>query len=269
MATAAPGSIIPERHRVDLGGAQVSWLERPGADPPVLLLHGWGAEAATFSGLLRLCRTPRRLVAVDLPGFGHSPLGAPTWTTASYAQLIGALAADQGWARPSLIGHSYGGGVSLHLASGPSALVDRLLLCAASGIRVPRRGGVGAKVRLFRTLRRAAETLLPRSAAELAVEWLRQRLGSADYRQAGELRPVLVRAVQEDLGLVAAEIRVPTLIVWGSADSELPLDPHGQRLQQLIAGSELVRFQGSGHFPFVDQPGRFAAVVDAFMDAQL
>ncbi len=269
MASAAPGSLAPERHRAQVGEAQLSWLERPGQDPPVLLLHGWGAEAATFAGPLRLCRTRRRLVALDLPGFGESPLGEPSWSTASYADLVRALVRQQGWGRPSLVGHSYGGSVSLRLAAGPQAEVDRLLLCAASGIRPPRRGGVGAKVRLFRALRRSAEALLPRRPAERVVEWLRQRLGSADYRAAGELRPVLVRAVQEDLSLVAAEVRVPTLIVWGSADPELPLATHGQRLHQLIRGSELVQFQGAGHFPFVDQAARFAAVVDAFMDAEL
>jgi pimeloyl-ACP methyl ester carboxylesterase len=101
------------------------------------------------------------------------------------------------------------------------------------------------------------------------VEWLRQRLGSADYRSAGPLRPILVHAVQEDLSPIAAGITAPTLIIWGGRDQELPVDPYGRRLRELIATSELVEFEGSGHFPFVDEPGRFAAVFDSFVDAGL
>ncbi len=94
-------------------------------------------------------------------------------------------------------------------------------------------------------------------------------MGSADYRSAGELRPILVRAVQEDLSEVAANIHLPTLIIWGAQDGELALDPYGRRLHQLISSSELVEFSASGHFPFVDEPGRFARVFDSFMDARL
>jgi pimeloyl-ACP methyl ester carboxylesterase len=118
-------------------------------------------------------------------------------------------------------------------------------------------------------MRRSAETILPGRLAQPAVEWLRQRMGSPDYRSAGALRPILVRAVQEDLSLVARKIKVPTLIIWGGRDSELPVDPMGRRLHELISPSELVEFEASGHFPFVDEPGRFAAVFDSFVDAKL
>jgi pimeloyl-ACP methyl ester carboxylesterase len=269
MPNAWPSSVTPTRHSATVGKHLVSWLEREGADPPVLLLHGWGANAASFTGLMRLCRTRRRLFAPDLPGFGRSPKGETLWTTAGYADLVRQMVRLRGWSQISLVGHSYGGSVSLRLAGEPGADLDRLVLCNASGVRFPNRGAVGARVRIFRALRATAEAALPGRASGAAVEWLRQRLGSADYRAAGAMRPTLVHAVQEDLSEVAARISVPTLIVWGRRDSELPLDPYGLRLRQLIASSELVEFESSGHFPFVDEPGRFAAVLDSFVDATL
>jgi pimeloyl-ACP methyl ester carboxylesterase len=252
-----------------VGEHHVSWLEREGTDPPLILLHGWGAEAASFGGLLRLCLTPRRLVAVDLPGFGESPMGSTSWTTASYAGVVRELVSSRGWVRVSLLGHSYGGRVALRLASEPPPLLDRLVLCAAAGLRVPSEGALGARVRAYRALRFSAETTLPRRLSGPTVEWLRQRLGSADYRAAGPLRPTLVHAVQEDLSTLAEQITVPTLIVWGGRDLDLPLDPYGRRLRQLISSSELVEFERSGHFPFADEPARFAAVLDSFADAKL
>jgi pimeloyl-ACP methyl ester carboxylesterase len=75
--------------------------------------------------------------------------------------------------------------------------------------------------------------------------------------------------VREDLSPLAGQLSLPTLILWGSRDLELPLQPHAARVQELVLGSELVVFEGSGHFPFLDQAARFAAVTDALMDAEL
>jgi len=261
--------VAPTRHSVLLGAHQVSFLEREGTDPPVLLLHGWGANAVSFTGLLRLAKTTRRLVALDLPGFGESPLGQADWTTASYADLVRDLIRRRSWDHVSLLGHSFGGGVVIRVAGAAEVSIDRLVLCAASGVRLPNSGGMGTRVRTFRALRRSAETVLPGRLSRPTVEWLRQRMGSADYRSAGPLRPILVRAVQEDLSQVAERIQLPTLIIWGGQDTELPLDPYGHRLRQLISSSELVGFAASGHFPFVDEPERFAAVFDSFIDARL
>ncbi|MGH7643032.1 MAG: alpha/beta fold hydrolase [Candidatus Dormibacteria bacterium] len=268
MPTFLPSSVGLARKSAVLGGQQVTWLEREGVDPPALLLHGWGASAASFVGLLRLAKTPRRLLAVDLPGFGESPLGVTEWTRGGYAGLLRDWIHGRDWPAVAVLGHSYGGGVALRLADGPGAPLDRLLLCAPSGLpEAPgRRSG---RVRTFRALRQSMETLLPARVAEPAVEWLRQRMGSADYRAAGPLRPVLVRAVHEDLTEVARRLEMPTLIIWGGRDPELPLDPYGKRLRQLIGSSELVEFPRSGHFPFLDEPQRFAAVFDSFVDAKL
>ncbi len=259
----------PVRQTASVSGHQISSLERGGTDPPILLLHGWGASAAGFTGLLRLSRTPRRLLALDLPGFGESPLGQGDWSTAAYAELVRRLVHQRGWSEISLLGHSYGGGVAIRLAGEPGLGLDRAILCAASGARVPGWRGASARGRLFRGLRLGAESLLPQSWSQVAVDWLRQRLGSEDYRRAGPLRPVLVRAVSEDLTELARRISVPTLITWGAGDRELPLDPFGWHLRRSIAGSEMVQFQRSGHFPFLDEPRRFAAVFDSFVDAKL
>lgn len=269
MPTPPRGTAAPTRESAVLGEHRVSLLERAGTDPPVLLLHGWGANAASFTGLLRLARTPRHLAALDLPGFGDSPIGLTEWSRGRYADLVRDLIRERGWQRVSLLGHSYGGGVALRLGETGAGMVDRLLLCAPSGVPSAKAGAPRGRVRAFKALRRSAETVLPDRLAEPTVEWLRQRMGSADYRSAGELRPILVRAVQEDLSEVAANIHLPTLIIWGAQDGELALDPYGRRLHQLISSSELVEFSASGHFPFVDEPGRFARVFDSFMDARL
>ncbi|HEY6538842.1 MAG TPA: alpha/beta hydrolase [Candidatus Dormibacteraeota bacterium] len=255
---------------MSVGAHPVSLLERQGSDPPVLLLHGWGASAATFAVLLSRARTGRRLVAIDLPGFGETQAGSANWSRELYADLVSRLIAEQGWGTVSLLGHSYGGGVAIRLAAAAATPVDRLLLCAPSGVRLPGSRAAGARVQTFRLLRSGAERALPSRWSEPAVEWLRQRMGSADYRAAGPLlRPILVRAVAEDLSELATTIRVPTLVLWGARDQELPLATYGRRLAELVPPAELIELPSSGHFPFVDDPGRFAAVFDSFVDAKL
>ncbi len=269
MATAQPGRPLPTRTDSVVGGQSLSWLERPGADPPVVLLHGWGASASSFGSLLSQSRTERRLVALDLPGFGASPIGASGWTTAAYSQLVRDWLATRGWERFSLLGHSYGGSISLRIAAEPGLQPDRLLLCSASGVRPAAQLAPSPRVRWFRALRASARRL-PAPAARVATEWLAQRFGSADYRAASpELRATLVAAVREDLSLQASQISVPTLVIWGARDQELPLQPEGRRLAALIPPAEMVVFEASGHFPFLDEPGRFALVFDSFMNAEL
>ena len=261
-----PGSLARTSGPVD--GQPLSWLERAGQEPAVLLLHGWGSSAASFTGLLRLSRSPRRLVALDLPGFGDSPIGRGEWDTSSYSELVSMWAAEHLGSSHSLLGHSYGGAISMRLAARPSP-PDRLLLCSASGIRPQARGAPTARVRAYRGLRSLSH-MLPGQLGSQAREWLVQRFGSADYRAAGPLlRPTLVAAVTEDLSELAQLIEIPTLVIWGARDAELPLDPHAQRLRALISSSELVVLEHSGHFPFVDEAGRFARIFDSFMDATL
>lgn len=267
MLTEGPtGSTVRSSGRV--AGQPLSWLERAGQDPAVLLLHGWGSSAASFTGLLRLSRSRRRLVALDLPGFGESPIGKGSWDTAAYSELVALWAAEHVGASPSLMGHSYGGAVAIRLAAGPNP-PDRLLLCSASGIRPGAGGSPSARTRAYRLLR-SSTRWLPGPLGSQAREWLAQQFGSADYRAAGPLlRQTLVAAVNEDLSEQAGRIEVPTLIIWGARDTELPLDPHARRLRALISSSELVVLEASGHFPFVDEAGRFARIFDSFMEAEL
>ncbi len=96
---------------------------------PVIALHGWLDNAATFSRL-----APRlqglRIVALDLPGHGHSdhrPAGAG-YNIWDYAHDVLQVAEQFGWQRFSLLGHSMGAIVSVLLAGALPERVERLAL---------------------------------------------------------------------------------------------------------------------------------------------
>src|SRR5439155_11571600 len=79
-----------------------------------------------------------------------------------------------------------------------------------------------------------------------ARDRLRQRFGSADYRQAGALRPILIKTVGEDLSESARAVRCPTVLVYGEHDRETPPEI-GLRLKELIQGSQLYVLRGFDH----------------------
>lgn len=106
-----------ECRKVELDCGPVAVWERPGHGLPVVLLHGLGADAQTFSGAFGPGVLPdRRLIAPDLPGHGASPRGTCTCTVGDYAEVVLALLAELGVERYDLVAHSMGGAVGIVLA---------------------------------------------------------------------------------------------------------------------------------------------------------
>lgn len=96
---------------------------------PVIALHGWLDNAATFSRLAPLLKGVR-IVALDLPGHGHSdhrPPGA-AYNIWDYAHDVLQTAEQFGWQRFSLLGHSMGAIVSVLLAGAMPDRIERLAL---------------------------------------------------------------------------------------------------------------------------------------------
>jgi len=99
-------------------------------------------------------------------------------------------------------------------------------------------------------------SLLKRLApSEDAKERLRQRWGSADYRNAGIMRPTLVRVLQDDLTASASRIIAPVRLIYGADDVETPLSV-ARKFESLIPQSELTILPGYGHLDVLTA-GRF------------
>ncbi|MBF6623251.1 MAG: alpha/beta fold hydrolase [Pseudomonas stutzeri] len=104
-------------------------LYGPENGQPVIALHGWLDNAATFSRLAPLL-DGLRIVALDLPGHGHSdhrPFGS-AYNIWDYAHDVLQTAEQFGWRRFSLLGHSMGAIVAVLLAGAMPERVERLAL---------------------------------------------------------------------------------------------------------------------------------------------
>jgi len=235
-----------------------------GEGNPVLLLHGWGASAESLGGVAKALEDQFRVLAIDLPGFGWSPTPAVAWGTREYAAHVEAFMDSAGIPVASVLGHSFGGRITLALAAHAPHRVRNLVLVASAGIR-PRRGpGYHVKVGAAKLAKRLFLSRIMGRLGDRILSGVDERVGSRDYRKAGRMRATLVKVVNEDLRAILSSIRAPALIIWGDRDQEVPRSSM-EIMARGINGSTLEVMEGAGHFPFVDMPDRFVDLVKGFL----
>jgi pimeloyl-ACP methyl ester carboxylesterase len=248
---------------VDINGIRTRWRQT-GSGPSVLVLHGWGARIEGVDPIIRALAPQLTVFAVDLPGFGESGMPPAAWGVSDYAEWTRALMDELGLARPSIVGHSHGGRIAIHLASHHPERVDKLILVDSAGIRPQRGLRYYRRVALAKTAKHAARLLGP--AGRALQRRVHARTASSDYANAGPLRPTFVKLVNEDLTPLLSQIRASTLLIWGDQDADTPLS-NGQTMERLIPDAGLVVLKGAGHFSYIDQPQRFGRVAAHFLAA--
>ncbi len=217
--------------------------------PHLVWGHGWGQSAAALVPLAETLKAFASSSLIDFPGFGNSLNPPDSWGTAEYADFVAEWIARFA-ARPVVwIGHSFGGRVGIQLAARHPKLIAGMVLIAAAGLR--RRRTFPQSLRMH--LRKAAFKTARRFAREgPQLDRLRQRFGSADYRSAGAMRPIFTRVVGEDLSEQAKAVECPTLLIYGTADTETPPEI-GERLEALIPNSELALLTGFNHLSVLSE----------------
>jgi pimeloyl-ACP methyl ester carboxylesterase len=236
-------------------GAQHAFvgLGRPleGDAPHVIWGHGWGQDHRAFLPLARSLERVAHHTLLDFPGFGESPLPPGPWDTAEYADALATWLATLPRGRRVFVGHSFGCRVALRLAARHPEAIDALVLAAGAGLKrqrsLPERIRIALRVRAFKLLK-----LLERLGVDVAAR--KARHGSADYRNAGALRPVFVRVIAEDQTETARTIRCKVALLYGEMDTETPPEI-GERLSRLIPGATLKVIQGLDHYSILTDGG--------------
>jgi len=266
---------------VDVAGASANYVEM-GEGPPLVLVHGLsGAWQNWLENIPHFARS-HRVVAVDLPGFGASPM--PPWKISipAYGRFLRDFCERLGIDRCSLVGNSMGGFIATELAISDPERVDELVLVSAAGITFARtrrepamvlaRLGWAAAPIAFRfhmagimrpRLRRIAfQGVFHDPAAlrpELLVEVTAPALRSPGYPDA------ITTLVGYDIRDRLAEIEVPTLVVWGRNDRIVPVPAALSYEKRIGDNAQRVIFDRCGHVPEMERPVRFNRVVEEFL----
>jgi pimeloyl-ACP methyl ester carboxylesterase len=254
--------------------------EGPRDDPePIVLLHGTSASLHTWDGWAAALEGRRRVIRVDMPGFGLTgPTPDGDYRLSTYVRFVVAVMDQLGARRVVIGGNSFGGNVAWKVAVDHPDRVSRLVLVDASGYPFkPQAVPIGFKLAHVKALQPLMRNLLPRGIIESSVRNV--------YGHPGRVTPQLVdryyeltlregnrNALAERLDQVPRgefseqikQVRQPTVILWGGQDHLIPVrDAH--RFREDIPGSQLTIFEDLGHVPHEEDPARTVAVVQAFL----
>jgi pimeloyl-ACP methyl ester carboxylesterase len=246
---------------IDVHGLRTRYLVR-GQGPPVLVLHGWGASIEAVYPIVTGLSPVTTVYTLDLPGCGQSELPPQPWGVEDYQAFVAAFMDALAIEAPTIVGHSNGGRIAIRMASTEPQRASRLVLVDSAGIRPKRTLRYYRRVGLAKVGKYAARFL--GSPGERLRTRLVGRVASADYLAAGEMRPTLVKLVNADLRPFMPAIEVPTLLVWGSQDTDTPLSA-AHEMERLIPDAGLVVLESAGHYSYLDQPARFARIVSHFI----
>ena len=239
--------------------------ERTGDAPlTVLCLHGWGRTHQDFTNVVSPPDDHALdAISLDLPGFGATPAPPRAFGSHDYAAFIAPIL-EEATGPVIVVGHSHGGRVALCLAADHPEKVAGLVLIGAPVLT--RQASRPPSLR-YRILRAANRWHL---VSDERMEAIRRRSGSADYAAAtGVMRETLVTVVNESFEAELANLTCPVALVWGSLDTDVPLEV-AERAEALIGSSQasgssqvsLTVLEGVGHLVPTSAPRAVRAVID-------
>ncbi len=237
---------------------------------PVLLLHGWGCSIRHFAPITEDLKKDRLVTVLDFPAHGESSEPPEPWGVSDFAEMTAEVMERLSIAPADIIAHSFGARVAIDLAARHPALVNRMVLTGAAGIRKPPTPEQKKKSEQYQRKKALLSRLgqLPglKTPMEKLLEAERQKHGSPDYLALSpQMRQTFVKIVNEDLSDRLPKIKASTLLVFGQNDTETPLWM-GQRMEQEIPDAGLVVFENGDHFAYLQEWPRFLTIVRTFLN---
>jgi pimeloyl-ACP methyl ester carboxylesterase len=258
-----------------------------GDGPPLVFVHGLSGSWQNWLEQIPEFARDHRVIAVDLPGFGESPMPREKITISGYGRWLDRLFDVLEIDGAAVVGNSMGGFIAAEAAIKVPHRVERLVLVAAAGLSIERQRSD--------VLLRALE--VTENLAQFAFAHTLSRSSALAKRPRGrklmlfyvaahpeELDPALVAEqvmgagkdgfvpsldaltsypIRDRLG----DIKCPTLIVWGPKDMLVPVkDSH--EFDRLIPDSRLLIYDDTGHVPMLERPERFNRDLREFLAEQ-
>lgn len=254
-------------------------MDRRGAGAPIVLVHGIGSRWQCFEPILDRLAEEHETIAIDLPGFGATPLQAGVRPgPRGYAEWLAGWLADNGIEHPHLVGSSMGGGVGLELGrQGVASAVT-----AFSPVGFWQAPGLRWTQALVTALRVGARTGGPVLGRMLDHPAGRAALLSNMFGHPTRVAPESARAdlaalaaaeafesARQDFGRYflgpdddpGALTDIPVTIAWGTRDVVLTHRTQSARAREVLPFARHVDLAGCGHLPFNDDPDACARLV--------
>jgi pimeloyl-ACP methyl ester carboxylesterase len=253
---------------ITVSGVRVELIER-GTGKPLLFLHpGIGIEP-TAAVLDRLA-AHRRVLAPVHPGFGRSEQPRSFDTVDDLAYFYLDLLDQLDLRDTVVVGVSFGGWIAAEMAIKSTARTSHLVLANAVGIKVG-----------DRETRDIVDIWAIPEPEFVKLAYFDPAVGTRDYKAMPDHEVLAAARNREATARYAwspymhdpklrgrlHRIRVPTLLLWGSADRILS-ESYGRAYAAAIPGARFEPIERAGHFPHLEQPQAFADKVFAFVDGR-
>ncbi len=267
---------------VEVAGTPANVIEL-GDGPPLLFVHGLsGCWQNWLENLPHFART-HRAIAVDLPGFGASPMPAEPIAITGYARFLELLLDALGAERASVVGNSMGGHIAAALAIAAPERVEHLALVSPAGVSSAHANrqaalAVGRAIALAAGrvdvaidvlarrpgLRRGALGFVCHRGDLLSAPLARELMGgSGKPAFLPALEAVLAHPIEERLG----EIACPSLLVWGRQDRVIPVRD-AKAFARAMPGLRVELLDATGHVAMLERPARFNALLEELLAEQ-
>lgn len=253
---------------IEIDGVRI-YYEQHGAGKNVLLLHGWMCSTELWKPVIEALKTRARVTVLDFPGHGRSGRPPEPWSVTEYARMTEQFVRTLGLAGCAVVGHSFGGRVSLYLGAEQPQLFRKLVLTGCAGLRKPPTFRSKMRGWCYKVLRALCDAMqavrIFGGFPEACRRQLRKRFGSADYNALDEeMRKTFVRVVNQDLRDCLPRIHAPTLLYWGERDTETPLWM-AEVMKREIADAGLIVVPGASHYAYLEHAREFCRVLEVFL----
>lgn len=240
--------------KINIKNIDVNYIQYGKGKKNVVLLHGWGQNIQMMDPIGKRLENVATITIVDLPGHGESSEPSTALTIYDYCEIVKELLDKLKIKKPILIGHSFGGRVSICYAAKYD--VEKLILLGAPCIR--KNTKVSAKTKVLKGLKKVP-------GLNKLEGFAKKHMGSRDYRAASPImREILVNTVNEDLSECAKKIEAPTLLIWGDNDTEAPLE-EAQELEKIMKDAGLIVYEGGTHYTYLEFINPVCNVIKTFI----
>lgn len=211
----------------------------------LVIIPGWGGTKQSWKNFTDKAQAYFEVRCLEMPCFGDNPCPAGVWGVDEYADWVAKEIADL--EKPVILGHSFGGQIAVNLVSRSNDACSKLVLSGAAVLRPENK----VKRACFSFLSRVGKTVfsLPvlRKTEILAKRILYKAADSPDYDETqGVKREIFRKVIRQSQKEKLSDIKVPTLVVWGSRDSYVSLR-EGKIIAELLPNAQLEIISGAKH----------------------
>jgi len=241
-------------------------ISNGGVNEKILILPGWGSNSERWQRVKELLEKKGiEVLVLDLPGFGRIPSPPEPWGRDDYLSWIFQKLKERNWQRFNLLGHSFGGGLSVKMTIDFPEKIKKLILLSPSIIKRK-----GIKTSFFYWIASWGKKIFslpgPKIFFPLAQKLIYVLAGTKDYYLADEIMKETMKKIgkEENLEMILEKIQIPTLILWGEKDDVLPLKD-GYRIREKIKNSEIKILKKARHSPHREAPEELSENVINFL----